>query len=186
MTCGPDYSIRRLPTTLPTSLDTTSLSGLYEYTSTDFGAEWSYKTYPVAGGKAVDRDLGECDCASDVSKYEYTYISWRESCVHLADNGTGRAWIVEPVCGDGSKTYPAAVTYATNRPTFMPTPVFNPNQSVSGGGGGSNDEVAGGWPTIGRVVGYVDNSHVKVSLLEFRDGKLVESVSNMITAVVPT
>lgn len=178
MTCGPDYSIRRLPTALPTSLDTTNLSGLYAYTSKDFGAVWRYVPYSVGGAEAVDRDPAPCDCASDVSKDEYTYISWLKSCTDLADNGTEREWIIEPVCSDSSKTYPAPVAYATNRPTFMPTPVFNPNQAVSGG---SDSGAISGSSFLGRVVEYVDDNHVKVVRLaaDLSSGALFEYPHNL-------
>lgn len=171
MTCRPPYSIRRIPTTLPTSLDTTSLSGLYGYTSADFNAEWDYVTYAATGGSVVGSSPGACDCSSDVSKQEYTYISWLEPCRKLSGD---RMWVTEEVsCSVDGKTYPSAVAYATNRPTFMPTPVFNPNQAAGGGGG--SVEVHDSVGKVGRVVQYLSDRYVSVRLIGVKDGHLIET-----------
>lgn len=149
LSCTPILSIQRLPIPEYSTLDSTNLTGLYNFRSEDITFIWEYAVLNPDGVTTPSKESPECSVADIKDADNYTAIIWRpkDGWVIPVQNWrcTGSSG-EDPEDTDMLLT-PAPVTYATNRPTYLPTPVFNPNQSAASGGA-----VEGLPPTLGQVI----------------------------------
>lgn len=156
MNCTPKLSIAHLPDYILPTIDTTTLTETYGYVDSDVDAKWTYEVSDFMVGEHVPNS--DCPVSGDVlSSSGFRYVSFFDSAKELQG---ARKWLYdynELGCNSGSGesgdsdqsvTLASPVNYATNKPSFLPAPIFNPNQAAGGGGG----TIEGLPPTLGQVV----------------------------------
>lgn len=163
LNCVAPFSIEKLPEPSNTMLDTTDLVGYYGIDTQDISRVWRFSTEESDPGTSGNGGVGTTSTCPGVayvnSSDDWTSIRWRykdrdededagEDEVNLlSSNG----WVISPFVWQCNSTnglmVPAPVTYATNKPSYLPSPVFNPNQASGGGG-----TIEGLPPVLGQVV----------------------------------
>lgn len=151
---GVPFSIDKLPIPSDVTTDTTNLAGDYSFDSRDTGGDWS--STPVISEDGVitggSDTVDGCTVAKVGDNGNWTSIRWDYEVTE--DVSEISRWVKSPFewpCPDSGTNglmTPAPVTYATNKPSYLPAPVFNPNQSAGGGGG----TIEGLPPVLGQVV----------------------------------
>lgn len=150
LNCIAPFSISKLPEPSNTVLDTTDLAGYYGMSPQDISGEWDFDTEKSGTGSS-SRAASSCPGVAHVNS-SYDWVSIRWSYIKGEGNLISKGWVISPFdwrCDSGNDLMvPAPVAYATNKPSYLPSPVFNPNQA-SGGGGST---IEGLPPTLGQVV----------------------------------
>lgn len=162
MDCEPKYSILRLPTGIDSTLDSGNLVAAYSFVADDMNSNWWANVYDSDKQGSEGQVAMPCAVGSTIhSDKDFIYLSYLSSALY---NMGERAWVIGNQSGeylpcnyDGSSDgtggedgteavkFLSPVSYATNRPSFLPTPTFNPNQSAGAG-------VGGGPLSVGRII----------------------------------
>ena len=160
LNCVAPFSVLKLPEPSNTTLDTTDLAKYYDMRSQDVIRIWGFTTQVPSSGAGSGGSAATSTCSNVAyvnSSDDWASISWcykedEEAEVNLLSS---KRWVISPFsweCESDSEPtnkfmVPAPVTYATNKPSYLPSPVFNPNQASGGGG-----TIEGLPPVLGQVV----------------------------------
>lgn len=160
LNCDAPFSIAKLPEPSNTTLDTTDLAKYYRMSPLDVSHVWCFSTEESDPGTGSSGSSGTTSTCSDVayvnSSDDWVSIRWiyrndEDECEGEANLLSSNGWVISPFawqCNSANGLMvPAPVTYATNKPSYLPSPVFNPNQSAGGGG-----TIEGLPPVLGQVV----------------------------------
>ena len=187
--CDAPFSIKKLPIPGDVTMDTTNLANYYLFDDQDTAGSWSSESVSSVEGVISTEivTVNGCTVARVDDSGNWTSIRWK-----YADSGQTSEisrWVTSPFewpCydpddDDESLMTPAPVTYATNKPSYLPAPVFNPNQSAGGGGG----TIEGLSPVLGQVtsVNYSRNE-ATVSLYGLDAGGNLVLTDEQVMAII--